>query len=68
VGDSIFQGADLKGDQDLDAIGKVVGLWVADIQLLRNKRVGRSIAEFPERRGEKTNGSLYEAPVILQKC
>lgn len=67
IGNSIIQGINLPVEEHIRAIATNLGFKSRGIRLLREKRVGSSIVDSSCRNGKKTNATLYESALILQK-
>ena len=67
VGNSILQGINLEVQELLGDLGKSLGLTLAGIHCLRDKRVGSSITRSGLRNHQNNRAQLAEYVVILQK-
>ncbi len=67
LGNSIMQGVHLPTDQIFGEIGKLCGLQLEAIHMLREKRVGNSIINSSIRNGTTMPITLYETAVVLRK-
>lgn len=68
LGNSIVQGVNLATDRYFGEIGKMCGLALEDIHLLRDKRIGNSVVNSSVRNGDATKATLYETAVVLRKA
>jgi len=71
IGNSIIQGIEFPVDQLMAEMAECQGLNVADVHIVRTKRVGNSIIDSSVRNGDE-NGhrgktQLYDAALILRK-
>jgi DNA modification methylase len=67
IGNSIIQGHEIKTDLVLAEIARQHGFTLVGVQQIRTKRVGASITTSAVRQGERSQATLYECAVILQK-
>lgn len=67
IGNSIIQGMEIKVDKILGEVAVQQGFKLEGTPCLRDKRVGASITQSSVRRGLRTNATLYESAVIIQK-
>lgn len=67
IGNSIIQGMEIKVEKILGEIAIQQGFKLEGVPCIRDKRVGASITQSSVRRGLRTNATLYESAVIIQK-
>lgn len=67
IGNSIIQGMEIKVEKILGEIAVQQGFKLEGVPCIRDKRVGASITQSSVRRGLRTNATLYESAVIIQK-
>ncbi len=67
LGNSVIQGVQVKTDEIFGRIGRLAGLELNDIHLLRSKRVGNSVIQSAMRNGVAIGAKLYETAVVLRQ-
>ena len=67
LGNSIVQGVEIPVDRIFGEIGQLHGLELADIHMLRTKRVGNSTVKSAARYGLGGGAALYETAVVLRQ-